>query len=381
MEELTPEQKAKLPEFREKWIKIGMSTDTNREISERAIDQVYRDADREPPTYKIWLDNPFHGIYGAYIMAVIDGHMSTITESIPKSEDTLPFGETLKNNRAAVLQHVYERICSQVELDKDKRKSIEKLLEERDENKISRELKSMVYKCGYGSHDASWLGFYDFFGSIGADVEKLKGLIELSQHCGWWWPFENCVILTPKPSAVHMENEELHCDGGPALDWNGTFKVWALNGVIVPEWLAETRDVMLDVTKLREIENAEVRREFVRKVGVERIAQKLGAETRDRLEVNINGKDIVYELLAIDFRDGSGARPYLKMLNPSIGVWHVEGVPPEVNTVMEALHSRKPDWAQAIPVREDGEDWFQQGDVVIIPEGAKSIKPFPKYLT
>ena len=70
------------------------------------------------------------------------------------------------------------------------------------------------------------------------------------------------------------------------------------------------------------------------------------------------------------------------MHNPSVPeVWHIEGVGNECKTVAEALHWRKPEAMRGIPVAEDGEDYYQQGDVVIWPKAAKKLKMFPKVLT
>jgi hypothetical protein len=74
--------------------------------------------------------------------------------------------------------------------------------------------------------------------------------------------------------------------------------------------------------------NVQVRREIVRKIGIERVCEALEAECLDR-----QGN---YELLLLDLQDGR-TRPFLKMKNPSIGVYHIEGVAPECRTVAEAL--------------------------------------------
>ena len=78
--------------------------------------------------------------------------------------------------------------------------------------------------------------------------------------------------------------------------------------------------------------NAEVRREIVRKIGIERLCQKLNAKVLDK-------QGDVYELLNLDLGENL-IRPYLKMRNPSIGTFHVEGVSPDCKTVQEALNWR-----------------------------------------
>ena len=78
-------------------------------------------------------------------------------------------------------------------------------------------------------------------------------------------------------------------------------------------------------------QNAEVRREIVRKIGIELVCQRLGAKTLDEYGD--------YELITLELQDGR-PRPYLKMLNPSIGTYHVEGVEPGITTVEQALNWR-----------------------------------------
>jgi hypothetical protein len=74
--------------------------------------------------------------------------------------------------------------------------------------------------------------------------------------------------------------------------------------------------------------NAEIRREIVRKIGIDRIYQSLGGIVIDSLGL--------YDLVNLQLGDGRN-RPYLKMINPSIGTTHLEGVAPGITTVEQAL--------------------------------------------
>ncbi len=84
-------------------------------------------------------------------------------------------------------------------------------------------------------------------------------------------------------------------------------------------------------------------------------------------------------MLVLDLGDGR-TRPYLKMLNPSIGVWHVEGVAPAVRTVQEALNFRNGLTAEQID-EVNGSDWYQQGDVILRPNNVSTFKSQPIILT
>lgn len=177
-----------------------------------------------------------------------------------------------------------------------------------------------------------------------------------------------------KPT-VHTETSTgsrrpLHNDHGPACA-NDVENLYFLHGVLVPEWLVETPAEKLDPRKLTEIENAEERREFVRKVGIDRCWHKLA---------KVLHRDGDYELGTIDCGDGR-QRPFLKMANPSVPeVWHVEGCHPDCKTVQEALNFRNSLTPDMID-EENGADWFQQGDVLLFPKDAKKFKSRPVMLT
>jgi len=185
----------------------------------------------------------------------------------------------------------------------------------------------------YGQHDASWLGFYDYFlNELGLEcVKPLIPLIELSKVCGWFYPTKDTVYLCERPEIVLLENGLLHCDGGPAIKFRDGICLWSLNGVPVPQIIAETSWDKLDAHLILSTSNAEVRREIVRKIGIEKIVKDLNAVVVDKKDE--------YELLMLDLGDDR-KRPYLKMKNPSIGTYHIEGVHPDCKTVEEALNFR-----------------------------------------
>lgn len=149
-------------------------------------------------------------------------------------------------------------------------------------------------------------------------------------EAGVWvyWVASEEVLAVPRPS-LSLRDGRLHGDGVPAVRWESGERLHFLNGVLVPEHVAMTPARELDCRLVVEIRNAEVRREVVRKVGIERVVTELGAASVDR-----QGD---YELLLLDLGDRL-RRPFLKMRNPSVpGVFHVEGVHPDCRTVREAL--------------------------------------------
>ena len=100
----------------------------------------------------------------------------------------------------------------------------------------------------------------------------------------------------------------------------------------MPEWLVMTLAEKLELNRIFEIKNAEVRREFVRKVGIDRLknAGKLIEESNGYKLIDLGGL-----LLRQTYA------PYLVMENPSLkGIYHAEGVHPQCKMVRQALNWR-----------------------------------------
>lgn len=136
------------------------------------------------------------------------------------------------------------------------------------------------------------------------------------------------IYLTPFPKCSFDKYKNLHSDSGPAVIWPDGKEEYYLNCVKVPKEIVETPAEKLDPHILLETSNAEVRREIIRKIGIEKVCHDLKAKVID--------KEGDYELLLLHLGDRR-KRPYLKMRNPSIGCYHIEGVHPRIKTVKEAL--------------------------------------------
>jgi hypothetical protein len=204
------------------------------------------------------------------------------------------------------------------------------------------------------------------------DFKKLEGLIEVAQHCAWAWTFPDVVVFSAPPVELHTNAAgQLHCETGPAIKFADGWGVWSLNGVRVTQEIVETPASELDPQLVLTTQNAEWRREIVRKIGIERVCEALKAKSVDR--------DGDYELMLLNLGDRR-ARPFLKMRNPSIGVYHIEGVSPECRTVQQALNFRNGLTPEMID-DENGDDWIQQGDVILRPRGAQLFKSRPVVLT
>ena len=206
-----------------------------------------------------------------------------------------------------------------------------------------------VWDSGYGQHDANWLAFYEFFSEVCGltkETERLQGLWLQARSAEWYLPHQHICWISERHHRLCRNTQgHLHSVDGPAVAYPDGWEIYALNGVRVPEALVVTSadDLSVQDWCTTNQANAEIRREAVRKIGIERVCKALDATTIDR-----RGD---YELIVFDIGDGR-KRPHLKMLNPSIGVYHIEGVAPHIKTVQQAINWRagdeKVDWSPEV---------------------------------
>lgn len=128
----------------------------------------------------------------------------------------------------------------------------------------------------------------------------------------------------------------LHNDKGPAFV-SGEVKFYYLHGIELDEYWVMTPAEELDTRLILEEPNVDRRRELIRKKGIEQMLDGLFHRAIDR-----KGDYTLYQVMLGD--NARTACNFLKMLNPSIGVWHMEGVPNNIRTVDAALSWRNKNW-------------------------------------
>lgn len=122
-----------------------------------------------------------------------------------------------------------------------------------------------------GQHDAAWLAAFD--GS-----EALEGLAEVARSAGWWWPYENAVVVAERPETLHRDEAgRLDRGDGPALAYPDGFALHAWRGMPVPAAFLEELSA-LTPERIRGEENAELRRVMLEHFGYDRYLDESGAE-------------------------------------------------------------------------------------------------------
>lgn len=246
--------------------------------------------------------------------------------------------------------------------------------------KVSTSLK--FTKSGlWGCLDAYWISFYLFAEEIGTvyaekNAKALRLFDEICKSGFWWWPTNLGCIIVERPRTLKFGDgdigqKRLHNDGGPVVEFADGGAMWALNGVYVSQYVAETPADELDPKIIGTETNAQVRSEIVKKIGVDRCVTTL---SKGALDTDGN-----YELHDMNLGEDQ-LRRYLVMQNPSVDTVHVESVHPDCATVQDALNFRNGLTPEMID-DENGAEWIQQGDVIIRPKGEKKFKSRPKVIT
>lgn len=204
---LTAEQEASLPEYRDRWIKIGLDTSPINE--QRAMDAVrlaYECAGLPAPRYFLFADGPQEA------MRFLGG----------ASQITLTAEEM-------------DRLSSQGPL---------ALTEE--VRKQSQGAKPRIeWPTTYGQHNAGYLSFYEFFADHFGLAEQSRGLREIGKECGWVWMYADLVIISRKPIRLTMNSQgRLHNERVAAIEYADGTKVYAFNGVVIPERWVLNRDTL-----------------------------------------------------------------------------------------------------------------------------------------
>ncbi|MEU6536498.1 DUF6745 domain-containing protein [Streptomyces sp. NPDC047000] len=134
-----------------------------------------------------------------------------------------------------------------------------------------------------GQHDAPWLAAFD--GQEGA--EGLAGIAAVARTAGWWWPYERTAIVSERPLELHRDEAgRLDRADGPALAYPDGFALYAWHGMPVP---AEFLNGLAGLTprRIREEENAELRRVMLEHYGYDRYLADSGAEPLQRDEAGV----------------------------------------------------------------------------------------------
>jgi hypothetical protein len=317
IEELTPEQEARFPEFVRKWTDIGLSTaPADRPRAEAAIRWMYRQANLAEPRI-VWCGSPLGNALARAIVSTTNSVESSVRSSVESSV------------RSSVRSSVESSVRSSVE------SSVESSVWSSVRSSVWSRVESSVWSRVYGQHDAGWLAFYDFFASIGLqnEVKPLHGLNELAQSAGWALPHKEICWVSERHNVLNRDARgRLHCESGPACAYPDGWAIYVWHGVRVTENVLMRPADQITLDEVLKENNAEVARVLITRAGA-----RLWDDPRIKvLDADTDGAGQPRQLLHAQVGNGQPAA-IVRVKCPSTGGEYRLHVPPDVRTCRDAV--------------------------------------------
>ena len=154
---------------------------------------------------------------------------------------------------------------------------------------------SAVGSAGYAYFGGSlWPGYSswsDFFNQVcGISIDR--NYLETTESCGYFWTLNGICFAAERPSEIHLnEDGQLHNESGPAVTYSdGSFSVWAINGVVVNEQIV-LRPGSQSISEIEKESNEEIRRVQIDRFGWPRYLQESGAKSVDGRRNDVDGTE------------------------------------------------------------------------------------------
>ncbi|MET7986952.1 DUF6745 domain-containing protein [Streptomyces sp. NPDC005281] len=133
-----------------------------------------------------------------------------------------------------------------------------------------------------GQHDAAWLCAFD-----PDEASVLAGIAAVARDAGWWWPYEKVAVISERPLSLHRDEVgRLDRGDGPALGYADGFELYAWRGMPVPRTFLDELTA-LTPERIRDEENAELRRVMLEHYGYDRYLDESGAVPVHRDETGV----------------------------------------------------------------------------------------------
>ena len=346
--QLTPDQKALIPLYRQKWQRIALSTEPNDcKLATETIKAIYTEINLPEPDV-IFFDNlNFQAIDATNgslnpgeILAQIDKKLNELWQpltqqlAIPvlnrlESELILNPNDELRHQdwfgQESLWCEIWREWLHQIssELGNERFNSVS--------STVLRQLEQFnIFSFWYEL--AEFGSYYDFCISVlncEYDRHKWELYQALVKYCGWIFPFSEFCLVGDRPSKLSVDASlRLHAEGEPAITFSNGFSVYAYHGVRLPEKY-EKHPHQWQAKWLLAEKSAEIRRVLIQGIGYDKICQEFPVTELDVWQE--------YTLLRIDLLEEIEPIHLLKTNCSSIGLINFLRVPPNIKTAREAI--------------------------------------------
>ncbi|NTJ46863.1 hypothetical protein G6K93_07525 [Agrobacterium rhizogenes] len=329
IEKLTPEQEALIPVVRDEFLRHGLSTEpADFDAAEQAIKDAYAVANLPAPKLFIRLASPHEGAIGAAILK-----NTRLGENVGAQVGDQVWDQVWDQVRAQVRDQVGDQVWDQVgaqvwaqvwdQVWDQVGAQVRAQVWDQVGAQVGDQVGDQVSQAFYSQHEAGWLSWLAFFRRVCdlPNTEKIEPLLRIAQSCGWVWFFAGAVIMTDRPRTLKRdEQNRLHCETGPAIEYRDGFGISAWHGTRVPHhWISDRAN--LDPKEVIKASNVEQRAAGAAIIGWTKMLTVLKAKTVDK-----HANPDIGELIELTLPGLPEPGRFLKAVCPRNGII-VEGVP------------------------------------------------------
>ncbi|MEH1893238.1 MAG: DUF6745 domain-containing protein [Nostoc sp.] len=320
IEKLTPEQEALIPVYREKWRAIALSTEKiNRKKAVKSVNKAYALNDLAKPEI-IFINSP---------TAISSIRFNLWIE--PRGELDNYLSSQFRNQ---IEKSIWNQISAKLfDVINIHLKILISLYYSLEYSIVQKRFKVDGYKNFEPKYWLAYSCLFDFCISVlncAYPARHLQAMQDVAEYCGLIFCSESLVVICERPTKISFDNQNrLHAEGEPAIEFTDGYSFYSYHGVTLPEKYGKIQPEQWQAEWLLSEENAELRRVLIQGIGYARICQELQAIELDNWQE--------YTLLKIDNNVDIEPIYLLKMTCPSTSFIHALRVPPNMNSAREAI--------------------------------------------
>ena len=314
---LTAAQEARLIEFREEWLQIGLSCEpADFETGDNIIRGFYKRLGKPAPMILHFSSPIICELAVNFIFSILQN--SAQLRSQLRSQLDSQLGSQLDSQLDSQLR---SQLDSQLELQLDSQLG---------------SCKPYFYRNRWGSnHWCYWEAWYLFAAEIGVkfnpnDLELLNEWASQSKSIGWWAPWDGICFVSDRPRGIHFDQgRRLHCETGKVAYYSDGWGCYSWHGTAIPgEWIENKSS--LTAKEAITWPNIEQRRAAIEIFGWAKILNELDAKV-----INDDGDPLIGTLVEVKLPDIERPARFLRVLCGT-GREFAVGVPHEVETALQA---------------------------------------------
>jgi hypothetical protein len=347
--ELTPEQEALIPLYRDKWRVMALSTEQiDRQNTQETVREAYKILGLQIPEI-IFCDSPFEALRLVGVRAESRQFLKQIENQLSEQlvkqigRQIIPrlwgyLWDKLGQRQLYSLSSEVAASCLGQLNDAQKNHRLEYV-----RWILARDIPTAkIMRCSRLDFCISVLNCTCNFQK---EWEVLQSLVK---NCSWLFPLERICYACDRPVKLSFDSEQrLHAEGEPAIQFADGYSLYFSHGVTLPEKYGTLHPQQWQAQWILGEHNAELRRVLIQEIGYARICQELQATDLDswqkytllRIEADIDGFELAdsEDDLVDDIVAEKEPVHLLKMTCPSTGFIHAMRVPPDITCAREAI--------------------------------------------